>query len=133
MWYSCGTHVVIMQKMRPVAWVWGGAAEGAGLLIVVEGQHISRVRSGAKSKVRGRSRYLTGATRMESWFAYAHGDGMAQPWTASWHPYFQVSDVSKARVQFDSSCEWRHLSVPPGGPRGGSLTLHRGAQRRRRS
>ena len=46
---------------------------------------------------------------------------MSLPWTHSWHPYFKVSDVSKARVKFDPICSWRHLSVPPGGPRGGSL------------
>jgi len=50
-------------------------------------------------------------------------DGGALPWTASWHPYFLVSDVSAAKVRFDpcGGNEWRHLLVGPGGPRGGDL------------
>ena len=47
----------------------------------------------------------------------------ALPFTASWHPYFQVSDVSAATIKF-GSCDgggWRHLQVGPGGPRGGDL------------
>ena len=50
-------------------------------------------------------------------------DGGAQPWTVSWHPYFLVSDVSTARVEFDTSGGggWRHLTCPAGAPRDGSL------------
>ena len=50
-------------------------------------------------------------------------DGGALPWTASWHPYFRVSDVSKARVEFDScgGGAWRHLLSGPGAPRKGDL------------
>ena len=45
------------------------------------------------------------------------------PWTASWHPYFLVSDVSKARIEFDSKHNgaWQHLINGPGAPRNGDL------------
>jgi len=50
-------------------------------------------------------------------------DGGALPWTTSWHPYFLVSDVSRAKVAFDTcgANGWRHLLVGPGAPRGGDL------------
>ena len=49
-------------------------------------------------------------------------DGGPLPWTASWHPYFAVTDVSTTKVSFDScGGAWRHLLCGPGAPRGGDL------------
>ena len=49
------------------------------------------------------------------------------PFFNSWHPYFRVSDVSRARIEFDScgatdnASAWRHVSMGAGAPRKGTL------------
>ena len=58
-----------------------------------------------------------------------HTDGRSLPWTTSWHPYFKVSDVSQARLKFDSGWNrtagggpaWNHIVCGPGAPRNGDL------------
>ena len=48
-------------------------------------------------------------------------NGSLLPWTASWHPYFLVPDVSQAALEFDLSKAWHHLICGPGAPRNGNL------------
>ena len=53
-------------------------------------------------------------------------DGGALPWTASWHPYFRVADVSQTKMQFDTcgtspAMGWRHMIMTTGAPRKGTL------------
>jgi aldose 1-epimerase len=48
------------------------------------------------------------------------------PFYNSWHPYFLVTDVSRARVKFDAcggsvDGAWRHVTMGEGAPRKGNL------------
>lgn len=40
-------------------------------------------------------------------------DGYPMPFQVGWHPYFLVSDVSKAIVSFDRATAWNHVDVTP--------------------
>ena len=47
----------------------------------------------------------------------------AAPFFAGWHPYFRIGsgDDGSAAVRLDDRCNWLHVDMPPGAPRGSSL------------
>ena len=48
-------------------------------------------------------------------------DGRPLPFFHGCHPYFVVSDVSKATLQLDPCSKWSQVDMPAGAPRNGSL------------